>query len=66
RLLAIRDYPESEGTAFWLVARPALQHDQTRIIGAVLAERALTAAETQPDSRLKEAILRERSSVRAN
>ena len=61
RLQAIRDYPESDGAAFWLVARHALKYEQTRIIGAVLAERALTAADTQPDSGLKEAILRERS-----
>ena len=64
RLQAIRDYPASDGAAFWLVARHALRYDQTRILGAVLAERALTAAETLPDTRLKEAILRERSGVR--
>ena len=64
RLETITDYPEAGGTAFWLVARHALKYDETRILGAVLAERALTAAETQPNSRLKEAILRERSGIR--
>jgi hypothetical protein len=53
RLQAITDYPKSDGAAFWLAERHALQHDQTRILGAVLAERGLTAAETQPDSGLK-------------
>ncbi len=65
RLSTITDYPASDGAAFWLVARQALQHEQTKLIGAVLAERALTAAETQPDSGLKEAIQRERSSNHA-
>ena len=65
QLQSITDYPESDGAAFWFVAREALRHDQTRIIGAVLAERALTAAKTQPDSGLKEAILLEQSSNRA-
>ena len=64
RLQAITDNPKSDGVAFWLAARHALQHDQTSIIGAVLAERALTAAETQPDSGLKEAILHEQSGIR--
>ena len=64
RLQAITDYPKSDGAAFWLAAQHALQYDQTRIIGAVLAERALTAAGTRPDTRLKEAILRERSGLR--
>lgn len=65
QLQSITDYPESDGAAFWLVAREALRHDQTRIIGAVLAERAIVAAEAQPNSRLKEAILRERDSMRS-
>ncbi|MGI9441893.1 MAG: hypothetical protein ACR2N1_05470, partial [Rubripirellula sp.] len=63
QLQSITDYPESDATEFWLVARHALQHDETRILGAVLAERALTAADGQPDSRFKEAILRERSGI---
>ncbi|MDB4439707.1 hypothetical protein OAF42_02785 [Planctomicrobium sp.] len=61
---AIRGYPASDGVAFWLVAQYTLRYDQMRIIGAVLAERALAAAEKQPDSGLKEAIHRERSRVR--
>ena len=65
QLQFITNYPESDGAAFWLVARHALQHDQTRLLGAVFSERALTAAEVQPDSRLKEAILRERTSIRS-
>ena len=64
RLHVITDYPASVGVAFWLVAQHALQYDQTRILGAVLAERALAAAEVQPDSGFKEAILRERSGLR--
>ena len=65
QLQSITDYPESDSAAFWLVARHALLYDEMRILGAVLAERALTAAESQPDSRLKEAILRERNSIRS-
>ena len=64
RLHAITKYPESDGVALWLAARYALKHDQTRVLGAVLAERALIAAESQPDSRLKKAILRERAGIR--
>lgn len=63
RLHAITTYPELDGVALWLAARYALKHDQTRVLGAVLAERAVIAAESQPDSRLKEAILRERSGI---
>lgn len=59
QLQSITDYSESDGAAFWLVAREALRHDETRILGRVLAERALTAAKSQPDSGLKEAILLE-------
>lgn len=65
RLHAITEYPESDAAAFWLAARYALQHEKTRAVGAVLAERSLAAAKTLPDTRFKEAILRERDSMRS-
>lgn len=50
--------------SLWIVARHALKHKQTRIIGAILAERALAAADTHPNSRIKEAIISDQSTIR--
>ena len=63
QLQSVTDYPESDGIALWLAARHALRYDQTRILGEVLTERALTAAENLPDTRFREAILREHSGL---
>ena len=66
QLATITDYPKSDGAAFWLVARHALKNEQTKILGSVLAQRAIAGALAQPNSGLKEAILRERSGIRTN
>ncbi|MGI9445601.1 MAG: protein kinase domain-containing protein, partial [Rubripirellula sp.] len=70
RLEALHDLTEKDGqranASLWLVARHALQYEQTQAVGAVLAERAIDAAGDLRETRLKEAILRERSNLGLN
>lgn len=55
--------PNEHDAALWLVARHAVQNETTRSSSPFFMERALAAAETQPESGFKEAFLRERPGI---
>lgn len=55
--------PGQSDIALWLVARLALDNENTEAIGEALTKRVLAAAEKSADALFKEAIVREREAI---